>query len=114
MCNKTQAGQKNVNPYADPVNPALPQTGFKLDRSKAALVVIDPQNDFLSPSGASGGGFWREHHRKQHRGARGAAVQGIQAGRDHGCRFAALLLPGRPGVAVWRTVGKGDAQALHV
>lgn len=40
-------------PYADPVNPALPQTGFKLDRSKAALVVIDPQNDFLSPTGVS-------------------------------------------------------------
>lgn len=40
-------------PYADPVNPALPQTGFVLDRSKAALVVIDPQNDFLSPTGVS-------------------------------------------------------------
>ena len=35
--------------YADPAEPALPATGFKLDLSKAALVVIDPQNDFLSP-----------------------------------------------------------------
>ncbi len=39
--------------YADPAEPALPATGFKLDLSKAALVVIDPQNDFLSPAGAS-------------------------------------------------------------
>jgi nicotinamidase-related amidase len=42
-----------ASPYADPVNPALPPTGFKLDLSRAALVVIDPQNDFLSPPGAS-------------------------------------------------------------
>jgi nicotinamidase-related amidase len=45
--------QTTASPYADPVNPALPETGFKLDLSKAALVVIDPQNDFLSPQGAS-------------------------------------------------------------
>jgi nicotinamidase-related amidase len=40
-------------PYADPSDPALPPTGFQLDRTKAALVVVDPQNDFLSPSGVS-------------------------------------------------------------
>jgi len=39
--------------YADPRNPALADPGFKLDVQKAALVVIDPQNDFLSPAGAS-------------------------------------------------------------
>lgn len=32
--------------------PALPDAGFVFDRSRAALVVIDPQNDFLSPDGA--------------------------------------------------------------
>ncbi|MFP3617540.1 cysteine hydrolase, partial [Paraburkholderia sp. SIMBA_050] len=53
MSNANQAAQENANPYADPANPALPQTGFKLDPARAALVVIDPQNDFLSPSGAS-------------------------------------------------------------
>jgi nicotinamidase-related amidase len=31
---------------------ALPDAGFVFDRSRAALVVIDPQNDFLSPDGA--------------------------------------------------------------
>jgi nicotinamidase-related amidase len=53
MSNEDQAKQENLSPYADPANPALPETGFKLDRSKAALVVVDPQNDFLSPSGVS-------------------------------------------------------------
>ena len=41
------------SPYADPREPGLPETGFRLDLSKAALVVVDPQNDFLSPQGAS-------------------------------------------------------------
>lgn len=37
--------------YADPVRPALPRTGMKLDITRAALVVIDPQIDFMSPKG---------------------------------------------------------------
>ncbi|WP_186017833.1 cysteine hydrolase family protein [Burkholderia gladioli] len=43
---------RSTLPYAYPSDPALPPTGFQLDRTKAALVVVDPQNDFLSPSGA--------------------------------------------------------------
>lgn len=39
--------------YADPINPVLPSTGFALDKSKTALVVVDPQNDFLSPDGVT-------------------------------------------------------------
>ncbi|MEZ5833410.1 MAG: hypothetical protein R3D05_19735, partial [Dongiaceae bacterium] len=38
-------------PYADPANPALPKGNMKLDPSRAALVVIDPQIDFMSPKG---------------------------------------------------------------
>jgi nicotinamidase-related amidase len=53
MSNSSSDQNTLANPYADPANPALPETGFKLDLSKAALVVIDPQNDFLSPQGAS-------------------------------------------------------------
>jgi len=53
MSNPSQAEQANANFYADPVNPALPPSDFKLDLSRAALVVVDPQNDFLSPTGAS-------------------------------------------------------------
>jgi nicotinamidase-related amidase len=37
--------------YADPINPALHKGDMVLDPKRAALVVIDPQNDFMSPSG---------------------------------------------------------------
>ncbi|MFG5859637.1 cysteine hydrolase family protein [Metapseudomonas sp. CR1201] len=40
------------NPYADPVDPALPASTFEWDMSRTALVVIDPQIDFMSPKGA--------------------------------------------------------------
>ncbi len=39
--------------YKDPENPALPASDMKLDLERTALVVIDPQNDFLSPEGVS-------------------------------------------------------------
>jgi nicotinamidase-related amidase len=39
--------------YQDPINPALPDVGMKLDLSRTALVVIDPQVDFLSPEGVA-------------------------------------------------------------
>ena len=35
-----------------PAGQDLPDSGFVFERSRAALVVIDPQNDFLSPGGA--------------------------------------------------------------
>ena len=39
--------------YADPQNPALPDSDFALDLEHAALVVTDPQIDFLSPEGVA-------------------------------------------------------------
>ncbi|BBY22845.1 cysteine hydrolase [Mycobacterium stomatepiae] len=39
--------------YAEPKNPALPGSKFELDHQHAALVVTDPQIDFLSPEGVS-------------------------------------------------------------
>lgn len=39
--------------YADPDAPALPSPDMQLELSRAALVVIDPQIDFLSPQGVS-------------------------------------------------------------
>jgi nicotinamidase-related amidase len=39
--------------YAEPQNPALPTSGFVLDLEHAALVVTDPQIDFLSAEGVS-------------------------------------------------------------
>jgi nicotinamidase-related amidase len=44
-----------ASPYADPTNPALPPSNMKLDLSRAALVVTDPQVDFLSPEGVTWG-----------------------------------------------------------
>src|SRR5262245_17040317 len=48
-------GTANAAPsaYADPENRVLPDPGMRLDLQRAALVVIDPQVDFMSPKGAS-------------------------------------------------------------
>jgi isochorismate hydrolase len=50
--------------YADPAQPMLPPSTMQLDRSRAALVVVDPQIDFLSPNGVAWGAVGasvREH-----------------------------------------------------
>ncbi len=41
--------------YADPEKPALPPSSMKLDLKRAAVVIIDPQVDFLSPKGVTWG-----------------------------------------------------------
>jgi nicotinamidase-related amidase len=43
------------NPYADPAEPALPQTTMTATLSNTALVITDPQIDFLSPDGVTWG-----------------------------------------------------------
>lgn len=43
------------SPYADPADPALPPSDMKLDLSRTALVVTDPQIDFLHPDGVTWG-----------------------------------------------------------
>ena len=43
------------NPYADPEKPALPPSNMVLDLKRTALVVTDPQVDFLSPKGVTWG-----------------------------------------------------------
>ena len=34
---------------------SLPNPGFEFDRDNTAMVIIDPQNDFLSPKGVAWG-----------------------------------------------------------
>ncbi|ATG35822.1 Isochorismatase family protein YecD [Phaeobacter piscinae] len=51
----TAHAQETANPYAEPAEPALPPSDMKLNLSRAALVVTDPQNDFLSPDGVTWG-----------------------------------------------------------
>ena len=41
------------NPYADPEKPGLPPSNMELNLSRTALVVTDPQIDFLSPKGVT-------------------------------------------------------------
>ncbi len=43
------------DPYAPPAEPALPDGGMTLNVKRAALVVSDPQIDFLSPDGVTWG-----------------------------------------------------------
>lgn len=44
-----------TDPYAPPAEPALPPSDMVLDLSRTALVVTDPQVDFLSPDGVTWG-----------------------------------------------------------
>ncbi len=41
--------------YDDPAEPALPQTDVEVELSDTALVITDPQIDFLSPDGVTWG-----------------------------------------------------------
>jgi nicotinamidase-related amidase len=43
------------NPYADPESPVLPPSNMELELKRTALVVTDPQIDFLSPDGVTWG-----------------------------------------------------------
>lgn len=45
--------QADMAAYADPAEPALPQTDVTVELSDTALVVTDPQVDFLSPDGVT-------------------------------------------------------------
>ncbi len=49
------ANAQTSDPYADPAEPALPPSNMQLDLSRAALVVTDPQVDFLHPEGVTWG-----------------------------------------------------------
>jgi nicotinamidase-related amidase len=43
------------DPYADPVKPALPPSDVEVTLENTALVITDPQIDFLSPDGVTWG-----------------------------------------------------------
>jgi nicotinamidase-related amidase len=44
-----------LSAYADPADPALPPSTMALEKGRAALLVVDPQIDFLSPEGVTWG-----------------------------------------------------------
>ena len=41
------------DPYADPAKPALPKSDVSVTKGNTALVITDPQIDFLSPKGVT-------------------------------------------------------------
>src|SRR5258708_30945673 len=43
----------DIDLYAEPTTPGLPSSGFRLDPSRVAVLLTDPQIDFLSPDGVS-------------------------------------------------------------
>jgi nicotinamidase-related amidase len=49
------AAAQSDDPYADPVKPALPATDVEVTLENTALVITDPQIDFLSPDGVTWG-----------------------------------------------------------
>ena len=51
----TPAAAAGLDAYADPAEPALPPASMNLERGRAALLVVDPQIDFLSPDGVAWG-----------------------------------------------------------
>ena len=79
--------------YADPAEPALPDGGMVLDTKRTALVITDPQIDFLSEKGVTWGGRWRQRHRKQYRRKYWPLVQSRQGRRHDRGDLPALLLP---------------------
>lgn len=81
MSNKQTQAHPFPPAYVDPDEPALPNPGMQLDLTKTALVVIDPQIDFLSPEGVSWAVFGKsivEHDTVRHIGELFAAAK--QAG----------------------------------
>ena len=93
----TNAG---IDKYAPPENPALPPSDMKLNLQRAALLVTDPQIDFLSPKGVTwelvGESVTEQHTVAEHRPLTG----GSQASRYSGGHLATLLLPDRSRLAL--------------
>ncbi|MBB3065748.1 cysteine hydrolase family protein [Limibacillus halophilus] len=51
----SKAEAAGMSAYADPAEPALPPSSMALEKGRAALLVVDPQIDFLSPQGVTWG-----------------------------------------------------------
>lgn len=51
----TRAEASDNPAYAEPAEPGLPASSMALEKGRAALLVVDPQVDFLSPEGGAWG-----------------------------------------------------------
>ncbi len=71
------------DPYAEPEEPGLPPSNMELDLSRTALVITDPQIDFLSPDGVTWGlvgNSVTQNKTVEH------IEQLLQAAKEHGIR----------------------------
>lgn len=50
-----QTGARAVTATMPPMNDGLPMPGFDVTKGDTAIVITDPQNDFLSPDGVTWG-----------------------------------------------------------
>ena len=63
----TQNVKNRVERWLDELrDPGLPVPGFEIEAGRTAVVVVDPQNDFLHPDGVAWGARWRKRNRKQY------------------------------------------------
>ena len=90
--------------------PVLPDPGFVFDRPRAALVVIDPQNDSLSPDGAG----WRQSVTENNTVANLTRL--FEAAESSGMTVAVSPHYEYPADREWRFGGAGEQliQALHM
>lgn len=98
------AAAQTPSAYADPPNPALPRSTMELVRGRTALVVVDPQNDFLTEGGVAWGVVGesvREHNvvanlERLFRAAKAANIPVVISPHyyfptDHGWKFEGTL-----------------------
>jgi isochorismate hydrolase len=67
----SSSGPKLNPAYAEPEKASMPASNMRIDSQRVALVVVDPQNDFLHEKGVAWGGVGKsvvEHDVVQHLG----------------------------------------------
>lgn len=104
---RSLAGAAAILALALPAAGQLPNPGVELDAQRAALVITDPQNDFLSPEGVTWGVVGKSVTENK-------TVENIETLLNPGLRLAPLLLPHRPRLEVRRRPRSADAQDRHV
>ena len=93
---------------------ALPDPGMQIETGRTALVVTDPQNDFLSPKGVTWGVVGKNVEANNTVENIDTLFRTAKAEGHPGLHFPALLLPARPWLEVRRRARSPNAQDRHV
>ena len=92
----------------------LPQTGFEIDPNRTAIVITDPQNDFLHPDGVAYGVCGES---VEENGTVDNLLKLMQLSKESGLRLFIsphYYYPTDPRLEVRRDARTGDAQHSHV